>query len=627
LQHTTMCDVSIHVDTADPVQPRLEGNECTQAESTKTDGKPQTDQQTEAKPAKPSLREHADALLAELAMEHNLQLDWHYIWGFPQNHVEKVYNAQLSYTRHVGSLFATTILAAIDLTTGIRGIATSGLEGNETWTMPPYVFVGIGCSLLILAMVGCCESRVSSSQRHTLIYVIVCSLAAIFGARAVVFSTIKLHFMPPNDELNAGVTNQLLSTVSILVAAHAYAPLWAFVAPIAVAGICVTSPRATVSTLVYVIAGVVLALGLAFIHNKQRRELFSAKLQAQCLSTTQLRMAEVESQALLAANEAIQEKLRAAGLEAELAQSALSVRDLEATALQSENKAMQDKLKCAQLESDLSSLKLLLERQIQGGEMLPEQVTSSRVSRPAEVCHAWTEKWQTLNGETSEVNIRIPCAACYTEDGHTFKANMLRPKGMGKPVHLKPGSHPFVKIAGEDFLRVGLMSAEFGSASGHPQLAAEQPVLFAGEVEFDDNHRLQRWNNLSGTYKCADNKAYQAGLPMDKLFVVELEHDTTGPQTSTSGSLQLNSNGQFICVSNDIVLRKVLTSSDLECEELKLQWAEILKEIYTEYPQYQECYQALMLMTQERQAAIDKYGYLSVTSISTLAPAEGVWSG
>ena len=61
-----------------------------------------------------------------------------------------------------------------------------------------------------------------------------------------------------------------------------------------------------------------------------------------------------------------------------------------------------------------------------------------------------------------------------------FTANILRGGTLGREMKLKPGSHAFVKVAAEDHLRVNITTCEFGNAAGHPKLANEQPVLFAG---------------------------------------------------------------------------------------------------------------------------------------------------
>lgn len=47
-------------------------------------------------------------------------------------------------------------------------------------------------------------------------------------------------------------------------------------------------------------------------------------------------------------------------------------------------------------------------------------------------------------------------------------------------VRLRPGSHAFVVMANEPYLRVNLMASEFGTACGHPVLAAERSTLYAG---------------------------------------------------------------------------------------------------------------------------------------------------
>ena len=41
-----------------------------------------------------------------------------------------------------------------------------------------------------------------------------------------------------------------------------------------------------------------------------------------------------------------------------------------------------------------------------------------------------------------------------------FAARMLKPRmGLGRETKIKTGSHPFVELDGEDFLRVGIVSS------------------------------------------------------------------------------------------------------------------------------------------------------------------------
>ena len=106
----------------------------------------------------------------------------------------------------------------------------------------------------------------------------------------------------------------------------------------------------------------------------------------------------------------------------------------------------------------------------------------SAVIRQAREREAWTERWLVPNLKTDDDsrNAKIPCLAVSTPDGICFTAHMLRGASLGKEMKLKPGSHAFVKLADEDCIRVNVMACEFGEASGHPKLANEQPVLYAG---------------------------------------------------------------------------------------------------------------------------------------------------
>lgn len=54
----------------------------------------------------------------------------------------------------------------------------------------------------------------------------------------------------------------------------------------------------------------------------------------------------------------------------------------------------------------------------------------------------------------------------------------------------------------------------------HPALAQGQPVLYAGEMYFD-NGRLEWWSNGSGNYRPDASNADQADLPLDQFYSFE----------------------------------------------------------------------------------------------------------
>lgn len=81
-----------------------------------------------------------------------------------------------------------------------------------------------------------------------------------------------------------------------------------------------------------------------------------------------------------------------------------------------------------------------------------------------------------------------------------------------------PGAYAFVRVYPEDFLRLGFRPFVMGKACGHPLLAEGKSVLYAGEVEFDENAQIMRWTNKSGQYRPNTDLSHQAGLPLDKFW-------------------------------------------------------------------------------------------------------------
>ena len=65
----------------------------------------------------------------------------------------------------------------------------------------------------------------------------------------------------------------------------------------------------------------------------------------------------------------------------------------------------------------------------------------------------------------------------------------------GEEVQLRLGTYGVVKVHGEPFYRALFTDpTQFGDAGGHPVLASEGPVVFAGEVKLDHTMCVTAWN-------------------------------------------------------------------------------------------------------------------------------------
>ena len=114
---------------------------------------------------------------------------------------------------------------------------------------------------------------------------------------------------------------------------------------------------------------------------------------------------------------------------------------------------------------------------------------------------------------------RMPCLALQCDTHGRCTARRFRVTELGANLAtIKPGSHSFVRMPGEDFIRASILSFPFGKASGHPMLSDEKQVLFAGEVEVAEDGQLIRWSNVSGTYRFDKQHAVQAELPLDSFW-------------------------------------------------------------------------------------------------------------
>ena len=91
-------------------------------------------------------------------------------------------------------------------------------------------------------------------------------------------------------------------------------------------------------------------------------------------------------------------------------------------------------------------------------------------------------------------------------------------------IELPAGAYAIVACVGEPFLRA--MHTEpvpFGQAGGHPTLASQHPVVFAGEIRLGDGMRVVGWSSCSGTYQLPMRYVRQAlpyGLPLELFYGV-----------------------------------------------------------------------------------------------------------
>jgi hypothetical protein len=246
------------------------------------------------------------------------------------------------------------------------------------------------------------------------------------------------------------------------------------------------------------------------------------------------------------------------------------------------------------LESDIERLKL----QVLAGA----PITPATVVRDAKLVEAWTGSWTKPVPCNTYPEVKFSCLAAYPDAlGNSVECRWLhRGRSLGEDlVQLMPGSHAFVKVHNEPFLRVSPHGTKFGAASGHPQLADEKPVLYAGEVEVDQEGVVLRWSNLSGTYRPDNTMCFQTELPLDRFWAVQ-----TG-QADESEDPE-----RYLTTSRTVVLRRVLAVADEDLLLMRQQLKAHLQGLYQSSPTAYTCYQRIQESSNERCNAVEKYGYL-----------------
>ncbi len=98
----------------------------------------------------------------------------------------------------------------------------------------------------------------------------------------------------------------------------------------------------------------------------------------------------------------------------------------------------------------------------------------------------------------------------------------------GEEVQLRPGTYAAVKVQGGSFyMALFTDPAQYGDAGGHPALAFEGPVVFAGEVKLDHTMCVTAWDLKSGTFAIPRRHRGQSELP-DHLYWQFIENFDPG---------------------------------------------------------------------------------------------------
>eukprot|EP00854_Cymbomonas_tetramitiformis_P015607 gene15607-18502_t len=171
------------------------------------------------------------------------------------------------------------------------------------------------------------------------------------------------------------------------------------------------------------------------------------------------------------------------------------------------------------------------------------------------------------------------------------------------------GSYVFVKTYNESGFRVGYHRGTIMQISGHALLADQQPVLYAGEMEFDDEGRLILWTNFSGTYCPSRALAFQCGLPMDKFWY----YCSPAEVGSWDNLDELMAQKLLIRTTdkcgNTEYCRRALTHEDSKYEKALEQLSACEQSIISEFPEFGALMKTVQGMREERVKGMAEFGY------------------
>ena len=126
-------------------------------------------------------------------------------------------------------------------------------------------------------------------------------------------------------------------------------------------------------------------------------------------------------------------------------------------------------------------------------------------------------------------------------------------------------------------------------------------LVYAGEIDFDENQHITRWSNMSGTYQCPDNTAFQAGLPLDEFYAVR-----TDAELRLGGGLKRNP--RWFRTENGVVLERILSFTEGAFMEVQASWNQHQSTWLANEHGARECHERLISMLRELQGAISEYG-------------------
>jgi len=123
-------------------------------------------------------------------------------------------------------------------------------------------------------------------------------------------------------------------------------------------------------------------------------------------------------------------------------------------------------------------------RNFQQQQLTPQQLTQAP---PVYEYEAWTghSRLSEATARNNRTRATKGFSLAVTVDDATgrYTAVLMRDGTSMRATEITPGSHAFVKAPGEQHLRVALKGTKFGEAAGHPNLASEGDVQYAGHID------------------------------------------------------------------------------------------------------------------------------------------------
>ena len=359
-------------------------------------------------------------------------------------------------SRQVGAAFATVLCAAFMAIIGTSTRLIRVAWGIETVVQAAQKELRSERATIITLVVhlfvaGCAIYVRNSRLLHARRILALATASAIATAICVHMATSSVLMASPSAPVEIWIITTVLVFTGPALAMQACLPVWVqpLIGSISLQPMLVSPHlnQAVKGWLAFMLVGISLCC-----HQSEKGKRLAFLHELELLSQSQKSAAEkirIEHQLVLskAENACLEERIRATKLLKHM-NTKLTRTEIERAKLQ---------LSCV-ISGDLNQWKLDDSEEVSARNM-HNAFKITPVRRSAKVKEAWsvdddTAAWgHSVGDQEGQAIPKMPCLAAVSLDGKTFTARLLRKTGLTEERRIKAGTHPFVVLEGESYIR------------------------------------------------------------------------------------------------------------------------------------------------------------------------------